>query len=144
MFVSSRRRASSSQRIAFFRRRERFRIMSERIIGSYVSRSGGLFILRSSLRPLSGRVAFHPECFPWSTHCAPPTARGWDRITQSPCAVKRRGEPRLAGRGGSGRGTSAIGARPDGITRCGREVACGIDRRQIRRRRLWPIASEHR
>jgi hypothetical protein len=52
-------------------------------------------------------------------------------------------EQRLAGRGGSVRCASAIGAHPDGAAGCGPAVPCGIDREQTRRCRLRPITSGH-
>jgi hypothetical protein len=48
-------------------------------------------------------------------------------------------ERRLPTRRGSGRGASAIGARPDATTRCGQGELCGIDRGQTKPHR--PIDS---
>jgi hypothetical protein len=39
-------------------------IISERITGVFLRRQGSLFIPKSSLRPLSGRVSHHPERLP--------------------------------------------------------------------------------
>jgi hypothetical protein len=79
----------------------------------------GLFIIKSSLRPLSGRVAQHAERLPWSTHCTAPIPHSRHRTNRrSPRALRndlgappsttargrrRKGERRICYRSSSGR-----------------------------------------
>jgi hypothetical protein len=63
-------RVENSEPTAFLGRRERFRTMSKGIVGLFMSCWCGLFILKSPFRPMSGRLAYHPERFPWSTRSA--------------------------------------------------------------------------
>jgi hypothetical protein len=58
------RLAENSEPSTFLGGRERFGMMSKGIARLFVSWRCSLFIPKSSLRPLNGRIAHHPERFP--------------------------------------------------------------------------------
>jgi hypothetical protein len=104
--------------------------------GSSISRQGRLFIPRSSLRPLSGRIAHHPKLPPRSISfhsLGPANSAGRHRANQGnppalPSALDA--PPWTTDRSpwrDRGRGASTIRPGPDGTTRCPRAVTYGID-----------------
>jgi hypothetical protein len=129
-------RPESSECLDFFSLRGTFGTLSERITGGFCESSIQFIhsqIITATIE-LEGRMSrgapslfflvlrISPRRFPKSR-----TAETNTILVRCEEASMHPHGRRLVSRGGSGRGRSTIGARPDSTTRCGRVVAYGFD-----------------